>query len=402
MNRYTSAFYFVVALYGPGPGVLHAFQGVSLPLPEGPFRVGTTARQWIDSTRLEGFTSDPHDLRRLDVSVWYPAARRSARSPTPYVPNIDETESVMGADYAAHVRSVRTNSTIEPALSRRPARFPVVVLSHGLGSLPTHYTVLAEELASQGYLVASINHSFGSAATVLRRRGAQPLHDDWRAAFQISPEANRFWDDRITNWAADIVFVVNQLAVENEVATEFFGKRLDLSWVVTIGHALGGSAALLAGQVDPRVKAVVNLDGTARNVHTRFPMRVPVFWMQQDRSMMDSVSAARNLQTSQRLFRDFMLQLDANQDTLMSSAQPGSYVVSIRGSYHNHFSDLPVVFGEPDGVVGFMDPRRAVEIVRTYVVRFLAATLGQADVEELETLGRRFPEVRVLEARKRP
>ena len=49
-----------------------------------------------------------------------------------------------------------------------------------------------------------------------------------------------------------------------------------------------------------------------------------------------------------------------------------------------------------------MDPRRAIEIVRTYVVRFLAIRMGQADVEELELLGRRFPEVRILEAKNRP
>ena len=147
---------------------------------------------------------------------------------------------------------------------------------------------------------------------------------------------------------------------------------------------------------------MVNLDGAARNVNARFSMPAPVLWMQQDRSTMDSVSAARNVRAPLRLFRNFMRELDANQDTLMSRAQPGSYVVAIQGSRHNHFSDLPVVFGEPDGVVGFMDPRRAMEIVRTYVVRFLAIRMGQADVEELELLGRRFPEVRILEAKNRP
>ena len=237
MNCYTSAIYFVVTLYGPGAGVLHAFQGVALPRPEGPFGVGTTVRQWVDSTRLETFTSDPHDLRRLDVYVWYPAALRSGRSPTPYVPNIDETERVMGADYAAQVRNVQTNATIEPALSRRPARFPVVVFSHGVGSLPMHYTVLAEELASQGYLVASINHSFGSAATVLRRRGAQPLHDDWRAAFQISAEANRFWDDRITGWAADIIFVVNRPSPEPAVPHLLTNSPSLVNLVMRLSHS---------------------------------------------------------------------------------------------------------------------------------------------------------------------
>lgn len=397
--KHTTVLGVFLALLGPGAGTASGFQVDQLPRPTGPFGVGTTIRHWTDSTRQEHFTSDPYDLRRLDVYVWYPAALRSGRSPTPYVPNIDRTERVMGSDYAARVRAVNTNSTVEPALSRQPARFGVVVFSHELGSLPMHYTALAEELASHGYLVASVNHSFGSAATVLRRRGAQPLHQSWRFAFEITPEADRFWGEAITEWAADIIFVINQLAAEHRVPTEFFGGRLDLSHIVAAGHSLGGSAALFAGQIDPRIKAVINLNGPARSIHTGFPLNVPVLWMLQDRSSMDSASAARNLRASAVEFRTFMKRLDAYRDALMSQAPEGSYVFSIAGSRSNHFSDLPVVFGEPRSAAGVIDPSRVVDIVRAYVVRFLAVQAGQANAAELERLARRYPEVEFVKRR---
>ncbi len=400
MKPYPTALGVFLAFLGSGAGTASGFQVDQLPRPTGPFGVGTTIRHWTDSTRQEHFTGDPHDLRRLDVYVWYPAALRSGRSPTPYVPNIDRTERVMGSDYAARVRAVNTNSTVEPALSRQPARFGVVVFSHGLGSLPMHYTALAEELASHGYLVASVNHSFGSAATVLGRRGAQPLHRSWRSAFEITPEADRFLGEAITEWAADIIFVINQLAAEHRVSTEFFGGRLDLSHIVAAGHSHGGSAALFAGQIDPRIKAVINLDGPARSIHTGFSLNVPVLWMFQDRSSMDSAAAAQNLRASAVQFRTFMRQLDAYRDTLMSRAPEGSYVVSIAGSRGRHFSDLPVVFGEPRSAAGVIDPSRVVDIVRTYVVRFLAVQAGQANAGELERLAQRYPEVELVKRRK--
>ena len=379
MRLSTAALGVVLTLCGGWVGGASALQVDQLPRPTGPFGVGTTVRQWTDSTRLERFTGDPHDHRELDVYIWYPAALRSGRSPTPYVPSLEGLERVMGSVYVARVGGVRGNSTVEPALSRQPALFPVVVLSHELGSLPMHYTILGEELASQGYLVAAVNHSFGSAATVLRRREAQPLHPTWRSSFGVTQEAQRAWEEGVTEWAADIVFVVNQLSAEHRVGAEFFGDRLDLSRIFAVGHAFGGSAALLAGQLDQRIRGVVNLAGTARAAHTRFPVNIPVLWMTQDGSMSDSTAVAR-------------------RDTVMGRARLGSYVASIAGAVSDHFSDLPLVFGTVSPGGGAMAPERGAEIVRTYVVRFLATLIGRADPRELERLTQRYPEVTLVAA----
>lgn len=393
MKLSTAALGVSLTLWGSRAGPADGFQVSRLLRPSGPFAVGTTVRQWTDSTRLERFTGDPHDHRTLDVYIWYPAALHSGRSPTPYVPDFEGLERVMGSDYLARVGGVEGNSTVEPALSRRPALFPVVVLSHELGSLPMHYTILAEELASQGYLIAGINHSFGSAATVVGRRGAQPLHALWRSTFGVTLEAEGAWEDGVTEWAADIVFVVNQLTAEHRVGAEFFGNRLDLSQVFAVGHSLGGSAALLAGQLDPRIRGVVNLNGTARAAHTRFPVNIPVLWMRQDRSLLDSTAAARDLNVSVATLAAFLSRLDARRDTVMGRAWLGSYLASIGGVLPSHFSDLPVVFGQIPRRGGVLEPQRGMEIVRAYVVRFLAALIDRADPRELERLNRRYPEV---------
>lgn len=398
MTRYAATLCTAVAL-AVAVGAAAGFQLERLPVPTGPFAVGTTVRQWTDSTRLEQLTGDPHDHRQLDVYIWYPAARHSARSPTPYVPELDGMERIMGPDYMERVRGLGTNSTVEPALSRQPARFPMVVLSHDLGSLPMHYTMLAEELASQGYLVAGINHSFGSAATQGRRQAAQPLHRSWQAGFAITPEAEQFWEHRITEWAGDIVFVINQLTAEHGVRTEFFGGRLDIGRITAMGHALGGSAALIAGQVDPRIRAVVNLDGAVQPIHLQFPVGIPVLWFLRDPSLVDSVQAARSLRATPQQFRAFRQVRDAQRDSLVGRAAPGTFAATIQGARNYQFSDLPLVLGDPTvgGVGGGPIPAdRVAEILRAYVVRFLAVRAGQAGPDELDGLGRRYPEVQPL------
>lgn len=378
MRRVAAGFGVILVLCGGWRGDAAARQVDRLPRPTGPFAVGTTVRRWTDSTRLERFTGDPHDHRVLDVYIWYPAAWRSGRSPTPYVPDLDGLERALGSDYVGRVGGVRGNSSVEPALSRQPALFPVVVLSHELGSLPMHYTMLGEELASQGYLVAAANHSYGSAATQAGRRGAQPMHPTWRSALGASAEAQQAWEQGVTEWAADIVFVVNQLGAEHRVTTEFFGGRVDPSRIFAAGHGLGAEAALLAGQIDPRIRGVVGLAGTVRPIHTRFPVNIPVLWVAAEGSPADGAGVAR-------------------RDTVMARARLGSAVASVAGAVSDHFSDLPVLFGPPPGG-GTLAPLRGIDILRTYVVRFLAGLIGQADPGELERLGRRFPEVTLTPA----
>jgi predicted dienelactone hydrolase len=51
-----------------------------------------------------------------------------------------------------------------------PGQFPIVVLEPGMGVAAPQYTVLAEDLASHGYLVAGVTPTFSANGTLLPGR----------------------------------------------------------------------------------------------------------------------------------------------------------------------------------------------------------------------------------------
>jgi predicted dienelactone hydrolase len=48
------------------------------------------------------------------------------------------------------------------------ARFPLIVFSHGPGLATLAYSIQIEELVSHGYVVAAIDHTYETFATVFR------------------------------------------------------------------------------------------------------------------------------------------------------------------------------------------------------------------------------------------
>ncbi|MBD2742683.1 alpha/beta hydrolase [Coleofasciculus sp. FACHB-1120] len=107
-----------------------------------------------------------------------------------------------------------------------PAK-PIVVLSHGLGSVRTDMRYLAEHLASYGYVVAALEHPGSNESHVKQVvRGKAPLLD-----------AQEFLDR-----PKDISFAIDELEKLNQ-AGELQGK-LAPDRVMVIGYSLGGSTAL--------------------------------------------------------------------------------------------------------------------------------------------------------------
>jgi hypothetical protein len=49
-----------------------------LPDPSGPFGIGRVGYEWIDTSRPDFYSSDPHAHRALMVYLWYPSARSAA------------------------------------------------------------------------------------------------------------------------------------------------------------------------------------------------------------------------------------------------------------------------------------------------------------------------------------
>ncbi|WP_254449324.1 alpha/beta hydrolase [Anabaena sp. UHCC 0253] len=110
---------------------------------------------------------------------------------------------------------------------------PVIVFSHGLGSVGTDLRYLAKHLASHGYVVAALEHP-GSNET------------SSNAAFNGKKrlvEPQEFLDR-----PRDISFILDELEKLNQTANNPLQGKLATNNVMIVGHSFGGGTALaLAG-----------------------------------------------------------------------------------------------------------------------------------------------------------
>ncbi len=164
-----------------------------------------------------------------------------------------------GVDWAA----TRTHSYAEaPAL---PVRRPVLLYSPGGADPRTIGTSLAEDLASHGHVVVTIDHP-GETSEV-DFPGRPPRTIEVTPDIQTDPVLNR---TMMTTRFADVHFVLDELhglaAGRNPDASgrslpRNLHRALDLRRVATYGHSAGGATAAQSMHEDPRIRAAANLEG---------------------------------------------------------------------------------------------------------------------------------------------
>ncbi|HWE50903.1 MAG TPA: hypothetical protein VG273_14005 [Bryobacteraceae bacterium] len=125
---------------------------IEIPAPRGPHPVGRILADWKDAARD----------RELMVFMWYPAQGGASGKRPEYIPGKWGELKARGMfpDPAKRLREIRVNS-IENATPDEGAH-PVLVMLPGMGRIPADYTTLAEDLASEGYVVAGVTPT-GSA-----------------------------------------------------------------------------------------------------------------------------------------------------------------------------------------------------------------------------------------------
>ncbi|MDA2702031.1 carboxylic ester hydrolase [Bacillus cereus] len=248
---------------------IYLFVAVALPLlmpvfsfeePTGPHRIGTKLYHWVDHQRNEPYSKNPNNWRELMVQIWYPAAEKSKGDPEPYIRNINELSKGLEKTLSipafafSHMELVKSHSFMDLQLLDSENHYPILLFSHGFNGFRNQNTFQVEELASQGYIVLSIDHTFDAAATVFpggRTAYVQPIN--------LTDEG----DSHIKLWEEDVSFVLNQIEKLNENdETGFFTGRLDTSRIGMFGHSYGGATAAQILAKDSRVKAAINMDGT--------------------------------------------------------------------------------------------------------------------------------------------
>jgi predicted dienelactone hydrolase len=142
----------------------------------------------------------------------------------------------------------------------RAARFQWC-LEHGSNVVPAIYTVLAEGLASSGFIVVATNHPPDSLIAVLPDGRESRFTPYWPANADRRTQGvaiGKFAEDVLM---ADVRFVLDQLQ-EMNLHDDFWRGHLDVSRIGIVGHSMGATTASIAIKEEARILAGVNLDGS--------------------------------------------------------------------------------------------------------------------------------------------
>lgn len=180
--------------------------------PYGVLPVGVTTRTFVHTGQIDVLNSTEDTLARYDraltVEIWYPAA----------------TGTPLGGTYETVLRDPSLSATLSGRAARDAAPttegpFPLLVISHGYPGNRLLLSHLGENLASKGYVVASIDHTDSTYAD--------------QAAFGST----------LLNRPIDQKFVLNSMATLDGP----IGAITDASTAAVIGYSMGGYGALIFG-----------------------------------------------------------------------------------------------------------------------------------------------------------
>ncbi len=269
------------------PNILPVF---NLPTPTGNYQVGTHVLH-VKTDMEEPITKAPNDKRELAVKVWYPTSNTSTSQQEPYLDEANRTSFITKYGGGLLPPSTmdyldRVNTHVYRDATIAAEAFPVLLFSHGYGSNASGYYAMLTEIASHGYIIINMNHTYESLGATFPD-GSVKLFDydfqgsDGANAMQyITPIQEAFAKDlsyeerhailreaskeynvthMVKRWAKDMSFVMDQLEGWNERG--FLKDRLDLEKIGVFGHSRGGGAAGQVALKDARIKAAANIDG---------------------------------------------------------------------------------------------------------------------------------------------
>jgi dienelactone hydrolase len=354
------------ALASPGVrSALAARSTATVPRSTGSSPVGTLVTALVDSTREDPFVADG-TKRGLLVRFWYPAFSSQNCTPAEY------TSTRVWNHFARLTQlplpAVTTNSCLNTAVD--DGTHPVVVFTHGYTGTFTDYTFLFEDLASRGYVVVSIDHTYEATAV--------EFPDGRFVKSVLGSHLNHSWrtdDDTVSRALSarleDLTFVMNELERLNASRDNPFAGKLDLTRVALAGHSLGGLTAWLGLQSEPRFKAAILLDPYLADIGSD-PTEAPVLLMTMGR---------------QKPSQD--------ECRLWSNLHGPRFLVDLRGAEHVTPSDA-VWLAKGAIQTGAMGPEKTIDALRSYIAAFLDTQLrGEAPDVLLEGSSQAFPEVSV-------
>jgi len=307
------------------------------PAPSGPRAVG----------QIE-FTLKDSRGQSLPVTIWYPAAASAPNAPL-----------------------------------EAPTPAPVILYSPGWAGTRTQSSIQVENLASHGFVVVacddlSTNTSFDLAsdaamATTIERAGRD-----------------------VVGQAGRLLEVLRALATGQPALLD---GRLDLTRVGVLGYSMGGAAGLAAALQDPRIAAVMSLDGGLFGPPATEIGSAAYFLL----SSSEAFPTEAELASPVPFIRNYALisAIDIPRNKLRME-RPGNYWAQIPKADHGDLSDALFVFSRAKLFRTSFERRAMNSAIEAYQVAFFRSVLLGDSAPLLALVGRSDQTVRWISSTSTP
>jgi dienelactone hydrolase len=238
---------------------------LTLPGLSGPYPVGTVSLHLVDSSRSDPWiASQPY--RELMVDIRYPARTTAGDRRAPQLlPGAAAGFAALNSfsdvpadkvDWAA----TRTHAHQDAPIERGSGPFPVVLYSPGAGDPRTLGTTLCDDLASRGYAVVTLDHTYDASAVEFPggRVEDSVLPAEYAKASPDQDRIRALLKKTIDVRVADTRFVLDELPSALPLALR---DMLDFGRLGMFGQSAGGFTAMQTMHDDPRIAAAADLDG---------------------------------------------------------------------------------------------------------------------------------------------
>ncbi|MBB4967227.1 alpha/beta hydrolase family protein [Saccharothrix violaceirubra] len=381
----------------------------AMPALSGRYPVGTTDLHLVDRDRVDPWNAARQ--RELMVTVSYPAAGSDGpRADWMGTGVAQVADAVLSSEYFLDVpigsvdwdgttRQARTNVRVAAG------EFPVVLFSHGWGGARELNAGVVDDLASHGYVVVSLSHTYESLAVGF---------PGGRVEYGVANEAEL--DHRktaIDTRVADSRFVLDQLALidrgrnpdaERDPLPRGLDDALDLSRTGMFGHSYGGYTAGEAMYADRRIDAGIDVDGAMAysTPEPYFPGEAVRHGL--DRPFLlfggDFVENGQAVEHSHRT-----PEFDRTWADFWARQRAWKRDLHLDRATHYSFTDLQVAVPQLSGllsprrqagIVGTIDPRRSLAAQHDYVAGFFDLHLKRRDRGLFHGPSPRHPDARFI------
>lgn len=388
---------FLILLISLGYLFSSNFPVFKLATPTGTYIVGTSNMD-LTFNREEVITSKKNDLRKVTVKIWYPAKEKSAEQDT-YIDvggrNGFAKKYGLPNSTFNYLDKIETH-VYKDALPYHK-KFPVLLFSHGYNSKANNYYSYLSELASHGYIIFAINHTYESTGSTFSdgsevyfdydyfnkiQENTWPTMEPVIKAFKEKTSFKErhaivekgllkyFVKDIVERWSLDISDVISALDSLNTIGK--FKNKLALSKIGVFGHSRGGGAAGEALLKDNRIKAGVNLDGVQWGDIVTTQFKKPFLFVSAD--WPDSHQ-------------------DLNSHAYINKSSDIFYKAKILGSAHSNFMDIPLMFPNKKlSEAGEINAKLGIEITNKLLVSFFDTHLKNKE-NNIELLGKDYQEL---------